>query len=86
MTEVGRGKSYEEVQEDAAVSMIGQGYFSGIWGSVIGSALGTYHPIAVILSTIYGAAGSVVSDALIPLFMKGQDTESNGIECGGIDE
>ena len=82
MTEVTRGKSYEEIKEDAAVSIMGQSYFSGIWGSIIGSVLGTYHPIAVVVSAIYGVAASIVSDALIPLLVNDQNTEPNGIICG----
>ena len=82
MTEVARGKSYEEIKEDAAVSIMGQSYFSGIWGSIVGSVLGTYHPIAVVISAIYGAAASIVSDALIPLLVNDQNTASDGIECG----
>ena len=85
LTETARGKSDEEIEKDAAVSMMGQLYFSGIWGSVIGAVLGTYNPIAVMLSVIYGAAGSIVSDALIPLLVKGQDTETNDIGCGGVE-
>ena len=56
--------------------------FSGIWGSIVGSVLGTYHPIAVVISAIYGAAASIVSDALIPLLVNDQNTASDGIECG----
>ena len=61
---------------------MGQSYFSGIWGSIVGSVLGTYHPIAVVISAIYGAAASIVSDALIPLLVNDQNTASDGIECG----